>query len=159
MTIPQVQLDRMSEIEYRELLAVNVPAYAAEKVKAGTWSREEASAKAQVAFDELLPDGVGTPDHFLFTVCDRNSGKPVARLWLGRGGNQERRGAFIYTIEVDQRFRGRGSGRATMAACLEEARKHGAVSVGLHVFGSNKVARSLYTSLGFAEVSVMMSLP
>ncbi len=46
-----------------------------------------------------------------------------------------------------------------MLACLQRARELGAASVGLHVFGHNKIAWELYSSLGFIETNVMMSLP
>ena len=148
----------MTNTEYQGFEAAAVPEYAEEKVKAGTWTREESLAKAQEAFDQLLPKGIASPDNYLFTVRDARSGQPVARLYFAVRGEPGRREAFIYNIAVDEKFRGQGYGRATMVACVEEARKLGATSVGLNVFGSNKVARSLYTSLGFAEVVVMMSL-
>ncbi|MEU7890939.1 GNAT family N-acetyltransferase [Microbispora bryophytorum] len=86
---------------------------------------------------------------------------PATARAVGRGG-RSRRGAWTreeaHEITVAERFRGQGYGRATMRACVETARELGATSVGLHVLGSNGVARSLYTSLGFAEVGVTMSL-
>ncbi|MFG1865241.1 GNAT family N-acetyltransferase [Microbispora bryophytorum] len=124
----------------------------------GAWTREEALAKAQETFDQLLPKGIDSPDSHLSTVRDACSGQSVARLWFALRGEPGRREAYIYEITVAERFRGQGYGRATMRACVETARELGATSVGLHVLGSNGVARSLYTSLGFAEVGVTMSL-
>ena len=67
--------------------------------------------------------------------------------------------AFVYDIAIHEDRRGQGYGRAAMLACAERARELGAHSVGLHVFGRNTVARGLYTSLGFQEPDVTMSLP
>ncbi|MFF9458382.1 GNAT family N-acetyltransferase [Streptomyces flaveolus] len=155
----RVQLVPMSATEYEEFLASAVPGYADEKVKAGTWTREESLARAREAFAGLLPDGLATPDNHLFTARDARDGRPVARFWFAMGGEPGRGQAYIYDIAVDAGLRGRGYGRATMTAGIEEARRAGASSVGLHVFGSNAVARSLYASLGFHEVGVIMSLP
>ncbi|MET9110696.1 GNAT family N-acetyltransferase [Streptomyces zhihengii] len=148
----------MSATEYEEFEASAVPGYAEEKVRAGTWTREESLARAREEFGELLPDGLASPDNHLFTARDVRSGRPVARVWFALIGEPGRREAYFYDIAVYAGLRGRGYGRATMTAGIEEARRAGASSVGLHVFGSNKAARSLYTSLGFSEVGVVMSL-
>lgn len=155
----QIQLDPMSDSEYEQFAAESVRGYAEEKAQAGTWSREEALDRAQEEFDLLLPQGVASPDNYLFTVRDARSQQSVGRLWFAMRGELGRREAYVYEVAVDESHRGKGYGRAAMVACVEEARKVGANSVGLHVFGGNKIARSLYTSLGFAEVGVMMSLP
>ncbi len=40
-----------------------------------------------------------------------------------------------------------------------EARSHGMTSLGLNVHGQNKVARSLYDSLGYDVMSLQMKKP
>ncbi|MDT0268487.1 GNAT family N-acetyltransferase [Streptomyces sp. DSM 44915] len=165
MTAARIRLDRMSETEYQQFTAIAIPDYADEKVRAGTWPREEALDRARATFAQLLPAGVTSPDNHLFTVRDaaedaaEGKGEAVGWLWFALRGEPGRREAYLYNIVVHEPFRGRGYGRAAMLACATAAREHGANSVGLHVFGSNTVARKLYTSLGFAETGVLMSLP
>lgn len=158
MTTAQVRLDPMTAEEYEEFAAATVQEYADSKVAAGTWAPEESLAKAQEVFGRLLPKGIASPDSHLLTVRDARGGQAVARLWFALRGGPGRREAYVYEVTVAERFRGQGYGRATMTACVEKARELGVTSVGLHVLGGNGVARSLYTSLGFAEVGVMMSL-
>lgn len=148
----------MTEAEYVEFLDSAVVGYAEQKVKAGTWTQHEALGKSRETFAEMLPHGVTSPQNYLYTVRDTQTNDAVAVLWFALRGEEGRREAFVCEIEVHEEFRGKGYGRATMQACSEEARKVGAVSVGLHVFGHNTVARSLYTSLGFVETGVLMSL-
>jgi ribosomal protein S18 acetylase RimI-like enzyme len=148
----------MTEAEYQVFLEQSVVGYAEEKVTAGTWSAEEALDKSRAEFDQLLPDGLASPDNNLFTSRDLVSGEGVAVLWFVLRDKAGRTEAFIYEIEVGEQYRGRGYGRATMLACAEEARRLGADTVGLHVFGHNATARGLYTSLGYAETDVIMSL-
>jgi ribosomal protein S18 acetylase RimI-like enzyme len=64
---------------------------------------------------------------------------------------------FIYDIEVDEAFRGRGYGRAALLALEPLARELGYDTVGLHVFGDNEVARNLYRTSGYVETDVMMN--
>jgi ribosomal protein S18 acetylase RimI-like enzyme len=159
MSTAQVQLDPMTEAEYQEFLTAAVIDYAEDKVKAGTWSSEVSLARSQAAYDELLPNGRASSGTYLFSVRDAHDNRRVAYLWFVLRGEPERKEAYVLGITVDAEFRGQGYGRAAMRACMDEARKVGAASVGLHVFAHNTVARSLYTSLGFAEVGVLMSLP
>jgi ribosomal protein S18 acetylase RimI-like enzyme len=67
--------------------------------------------------------------------------------------------AWVYNIEVDPAFRGRGYGRAAMILAEGEARSRGMTSLGLNVHGQNKVARSLYDSLGYDVTALQMKKP
>jgi len=71
-------------------------------------------------------------------------------LWLrikpGSAGSH----AFGFDFLVREDVRRRGYGRAIMAAAEQKCRELGVVSIGLHVFGHNPGARSLYEQMGFA---------
>jgi ribosomal protein S18 acetylase RimI-like enzyme len=133
--------------------------YAEEHTKTGHWSAEEALETARAEIGALLPDGLRTRDHHLYTVRDAADGESVGMLWINVRPKAGKPEAYIYDIQMNEDRRGLGYGRATMNACVARARELGADSVGLHVFGSNAVARKLYTSLGFIETDVLMSLP
>ena len=77
-------------------------------------------------------------------ALEDDRGEAIGRLFFAtRPG-----GVWLYEIELDERFRGRGLGREAMLAFEERARELGAEKVTLNVFGGNDVARSLYRSLG-----------
>ena len=158
MTAPEIRLDPITESAFPEKFETVVAGYAEQNVSAGTWAADEAIEKARAACTQLLPDGFSTPDNFLSVASDAASGEQIGFLWLALRRSADKLQAFIYDIEVGDEFRGRGYGRAIMLACVDQARGLGAGSVGLHVFGNNTVARSLYTSLGFVETNVVMSL-
>ena len=63
---------------------------------------------------------------------------------------------WIYDVEIDEQFRGRGLGREAMGLAEQEARARGLARVELNVFGGNEVARNLYRSLGYEESAVWM---
>lgn len=60
----------------------------------------------------------------------------------------------IQTIAVAPESRGAGHGRLLMRELLAEAARRGASQVFLEVRADNPVARSLYETLGFAEIAV-----
>ena len=159
MTTPEISFDAMTDSEYAAWSEASIAGYAEEHTKTGNWLAEEALDRARAEFAELLPDGSRTKDHHLYTVRDAADGGSVGILWINVRPKAGKPECYIYDIRVNDDRRGRGYGRATMNSCVARARELGADSVGLHVFGSNAVARELYKSLGFIETDVMMSLP
>ena len=156
-TAPRVTLDPMTAAEYDPFMEAGVRDYARHKVTSGEWTEEESLDLSRADHDQLLPDGLKTANQHLYSVRDAASGEAVAVLWLALRMKAGRVEAYIYDIEVREGQRGRGYGRATMLAAIDEARGLGAETMGLHVFGNNATARALYQSLGFVETNVNMS--
>ena len=111
---------------------------------------ERAAAKVERDVDHVLPDGLATPDTWIWAVED--DGRVVGTVFVGvREG-----GAWLYDITIAEGDRGKGYGRAAMTALEDEVRALGHDTIGLNVWGENEVARGLYRSLGWAEESVHM---
>jgi ribosomal protein S18 acetylase RimI-like enzyme len=127
--------------------------YAAEHVRAGNWSKEEAERLAAEETDGLLPDGVDSAGMVLLVA--EVDGDSVGLVWVGQSPG-EREGWWIYDIEVVPEQRRRGYARTLLQAAEREARRGGADSIGLNVFGGNDAARRLYDSLGYQVTSVQM---
>jgi ribosomal protein S18 acetylase RimI-like enzyme len=157
-TRQQVTLDPMTEEEFGPYLEAGIRDFAKQKVRSGEWTEEQSVALSRADHDRLLPDGVDTRDQHLFTVRDAVSKDAVATIWLALRMKAAQLEGYIYDIEVHEKYRGQGYGRATMLAGIERARALGAETIGLHVFGHNEPARALYRSLGFVETNVSMSL-
>ena len=58
-----------------------IPEYAAEHVRAGNWSAEEAESRAAKQTDELLPDGPDTPG-MLFLAAETPTAEMVGIAWV-----------------------------------------------------------------------------
>jgi ribosomal protein S18 acetylase RimI-like enzyme len=159
MTTPKIALDPMTDDEFKAWIEPMIRDYAAQHVASGNWAAEDALELAKAQTLGLLPDGVRTKEHYLYTTRDAATGEAVGILWINVRAKAGRAEAFIYDIAINEDRRGRGYGRAAMLACVARARELGAAGIGLHVFGDNTVARALYTSLGFIETNVQMSLP
>lgn len=141
--------------EFATWSAAQLDAYIDEIVESGTLGREAAEQKGRADLAELLPEGLATPGQSVFRV--EADGQAVGWLWLAlRNPRGEAGVGFIYDISVDDDFRGRGYGRGAMLLAEEEARRHGLRGLALNVFGQNKIARALYSSLGYSETSVQM---
>ena len=154
----------MTELVVRAMTATEFAAYrrsstleyAAAHVKAGDWAPDEALELAERETDELLPDGVDTPGTAL--LVGESDGEVIGMVWVGPAP-QSRPGWWLYDIEVVAEARGRGYGRALLAAAEQAVRDRGGDTLGLNVFGDNEVARTLYESAGYHVTATQMRKP
>ena len=151
---PTVRLRPMRQDEYPGFIAASKAGYAHDMVVHGGMPRAAAEKKSEEDHATILPDGLATPRQDIFVV--EADGESVGHLWVAERGSPERPTLFIYGIEIDAAYRGRGFGRRTMLLAEAEARARGIGRMELNVFGGNDVARGLYRSLGYAETSVQM---
>lgn len=153
-----VTLRAMDAASFAAFQAWSTPAYAASNVKSGRWTAAEAPARARAQVAQLLPQGLETPNHHFFDVLD-TQGAAVGVLWFALNPELAGPQAWVYEILIEPPYRGQGLGRATMQAFEAEARRLGATSLGLNVFGYNETAQALYRSLGFQPTAIQMAKP
>jgi GNAT superfamily N-acetyltransferase len=151
--MPTVTLRPMTTADLAAFRDVQLEGYIAQRVEFGGEDRDAATAIATEQHDRFFPGGAPAEGHALFTAHDA-TGARVGALWLFRRSDST---TWIYDVEIDDAFRGRGLGRALMVAAEGWAESEGASVVELNVFGGNTVARGLYTSLGYTERSVHMA--
>ena len=153
----ELTLRPMSDSEFEAFHSKLVTEYAAVNVEAGNWLDEESLELSRKELERLLPEGRDTPRVLLF-AAENSAGEYVGYLWIGldRPGTSKPF-AWIYDIEVAEAHRGKGYGRALLRAAEEETLKNGVPTLGLNVFGSNKVARKLYESSGYSITQMTMS--
>lgn len=151
-----MQLVPMTGAEFDTYLHYLIPDYAAEHVRAGNWPVEEAADRAAEQIRRLLPEGVQTPDHFLYMLRAHGIDQAVGLIWFGVRRDSARPLGFIYDIIVYEDFRRRGFGGQALRAIESKARDLGVKSIALHVFAHNHAARALYEQLGYAVTDLWM---
>ena len=145
-----IALRPLREEEYAAWDAAHRAEYLRGLVEHAGLSRADAEAKVDRDVAWVLPDGLATPDRWIWAV--EADGRVVGTVFLGLRDAD----AWLYDITIEESERGRGYGRAAMRALEDEVRALGFESVALNVWGGNDVARGLYRSLGWAEESVHM---
>lgn len=150
-----ILLQAMKEHEYTLWIQESIKEYAEEKTIAGNFQKETSLEQAENEFNQLLPDGLKSKDHYLFTLIDGENQEDVGSLWI----NVQEDGieAFIYDIKIHESKRGRGYGKEALKSLDSYAREKDISKISLHVFGHNKVALSLYQNTGFEVTNVLMS--
>lgn len=152
----RVTLVPMSEEEFGAYLVQGITHYAGENVRAGYWSPEEALRKSRAVYESLLPEGLSTKGHYLFTIQAKDQGKSVGVVWLGAGQGDAPTSGIVYDLYIDPRFRQRGYATEAMRLLEIKARTLGMGSLALHVFAHNSVAIVLYERLGYELASLNM---
>jgi RimJ/RimL family protein N-acetyltransferase len=153
-----IELIPMSEEDLEEYLKTAVENYASEKVKSGNWRQKEAFERSKKEYARLLPNGVKTEGHHLFTIKDGVTGRKVGMIWVGVSGtDNEIDGAWIWDFSINERERGKGFGKETLKALDAVLSGLGQRRISLQVFGHNEVAINLYKKSGYHITNLVMS--
>ena len=143
----------MAEEEIRSWLASERSHYIEERARSGE-ERVQAVERADQEIGQLFPDGSPAPGQNVYRVLD--DATVVGTLWVGQQYDAPPGQWWVYNIQIDEPYRGRGLGKATMLAAEVKARELGAARLGLNVFGHNEVARRLYEGLGYETQAIQM---
>jgi diamine N-acetyltransferase len=115
-------------------------------------SNLDSIAESQIGFDE---EGQG---HWNLTPYGMYAeGMPVGFAMIGMNYQHTVFQGLILRLMVDEKFQGKGYGRAAMESMIAGFKTDEAVkTVCLSYEPHNKMARTLYTSLGFVETGEML---
>ncbi|MFF3176021.1 GNAT family N-acetyltransferase [Streptomyces sp. NPDC057900] len=138
----------MTPDEYPEWLAAEKLAYVEDIVRSGAKSPEDAARKSDDDFAKLLPEGLATPATTLLVL--EVAGEPIGTGWLKHGHLPGV--TYGYSLHIEERYRGKGYGRAAMAAGEQATLTAGDSVLMFTVWGGNEVAMNLYTSVGYRIV-------
>lgn len=149
-------LKPMTRAEYEDYRQHSIPNYARNKVESGEWAEETSMEQAAEVYDELLPDGVDTPGHYLFQIIDEWDEVPVGVIWIASRDRAGQQAAYIYDVFIKPEYQSKGHASRAIKAVQDKALDMGLPGIGLHVFGHNENARRLYEKLGYEPVNVFM---
>lgn len=148
-----IRLAPKSDRDLKEWFSAMWEDYRDELLGAGFTSEEAALNIAQNE-KALFVDGAPNDEQRIFDVMDDET--KVGSLWLASRVERTAGEWYVYDIVIDEGFRGRGFGRATMRAAEDYVKGQGGTRLALNVFGPNTVARALYESLGYKTMAIEM---
>lgn len=151
-----MRIEQMSQATYDAYLPVAIDEYAAEKCRAGTWSENEALEKATEEFATLLPEGLKTKDHYLFTFRDE-TGNDLGMVWVHVTEESRGRCAFIFDVKITSEKQNQGYGKEALRLLEVMLKRMNVKKISLHVFAHNERAIHVYESLGYEKTDYHMS--
>lgn len=152
-------LSPMRPQEFESFAHEAIASYANDNAQAGRWPLSTALARARTEFNRLLPQGLETPNHFIYEIEDEAAGESIGFLWFAIVETSDTRYGYVYNIRVKPEFRGRGHARAALDLIEAVAAAHGLSSIALHVFSFNTGAQALYRSTGYGITGMNMLKP
>ena len=152
-----IRLIPMTESEFAAYVEEDIERYAQERIRAGDWRPAEALHKSREEHQQLLPDGLATKNHYLFSINDEALGSKVGVMWFAIYGQQLQPLAFVYDFLIDEEFRQQGYGKQALSALEAKVMELGIDKIALHVFAHNQIARALYEKTGFEITGVTMT--
>ena len=151
-----IQLVPKTEKEFQTYLREETARYAEANVRAGYWKKTEAPKKSIEAHNQLLPQGLATPRHHLFTITIDNK-KSVGTIWIAEDRRSKTPTGFIYDLFIKEPYRGKGLATQAMLLLEEKAKQLGLEVLYLRVFAFNTNAKNLYEKLGYQITSMNMA--
>lgn len=146
----------MTQLEFDTLMEFQIKDYARENVEAGFWEESESLEKAKNEINKLLPNGLETKDHFLFSLMN-DTNENVGVIWANVQKKKNYNLVFIYYIEIFESHRGKGLSKQALKSLEDWCRSNEISKIGLHVFAKNTVARNLYKKFGFEDINYNMT--
>ncbi|MEG2985817.1 MAG: GNAT family N-acetyltransferase [Peptostreptococcaceae bacterium] len=146
-------LREMASNEFEEYLDNAISIYAKEKIESGNWTKDEAFLRSKSEYNKLLPNGVNSDNNHLFSIINETN-EVIGMIWLNEKENSS---SFIYDININENYQGKGYGYRAMKEIEGVAKTLGLDKIDLHVFGHNEIAINLYEKLGYKATNIMMS--
>ena len=151
-----MRIEPMNQATYESYLPVAIEEYAGDKSSARTWSEHEAFAKATEEFAALLPEGLKTKDHYLFTFRDE-TGSDIGMVWVHVTEESRGRCAFIFDVKITSEKQNQGYGKEALRLLEVILKRMNVKKISLHVFAHNERAIHVYDSLGYETTDYHMS--
>ncbi len=146
----------MTQAQFEQYLPISIAEFAQDKIDSGQWARADALALAQQSMAESLPQGLVTPDIYLFGLEVGPARQLVGMIWINAQVRGDRRVAYVYDVMVYPAHRRQGHATRAFAAIEKKSLELGLSGVALHVFGHNPQAHALYVKLGFVTTNINM---
>ncbi|MDX6914912.1 GNAT family N-acetyltransferase [Pectobacterium carotovorum] len=141
-----VNLTDMAEGDYPEYRQFFILEYAQDLQDSRGYDAEKARAIATQSIDIALPQGVHTAANKLWCIYSAdNEDVIIGYLWVVLNENA----AWVSDFCLLSGWRGRGFGKASLAALDAALAALGMGEIGLRVAVNNSVARALYEKSGF----------
>ena len=150
-------LNPMSTGEYAAFEGDAIRSYAEENVRCGKWTADSALHESTRLHHELLPHGLDTKNHYLFSIVDQEIEGSVGILWFANIERAGKRIAYVYNLLVHPQYRRQGYAQKAFVLMEEKVKALELSEIALHVFGHNLAAYALYQKLGYIPTNINMS--
>lgn len=130
--------------------------YAEDCVASHRWPSEGAIERSRADFQNGLPQGLATPENYLYEIKATELGPTVGVLWFAIEEKNGLRNAYVYDIEIYTQHRRLGHALQAFVLLEPIVGALGLDRIGLHVFRHNPGAQAMYEKLGYEVTGINM---
>ena len=146
-----LELKPMTQDMYNNYIKKAIQQYAEEVAQSKGIDLDKALELSNEEFNSLLPNGVKSENQYLNTIIN-DENENIGIMWFSTESNYGKNEAFLYDIEINKEYRGKGYGHESMKLLESKVKELNLDSIGLHVFLHNEIAYSLYNKIGYQEI-------
>lgn len=144
----------MTESTFLQFKEAAIPLFAHNKIQNGDWQPAEAHSLAALSFQQLLPQGLHTPQHYFHNIMLGRQN--IGYTWFSLNTDPPST-LYLYEIWLQEDQRSQNLGSQVMRWIQQWGRNNGAVKMRLHVFGINRRVVAFYERHGFSITDYNMA--
>ena len=146
-----LKLEKMSEADFDIVKGKMIADYAKDKVRVGHWSESEALELSKEALDQILKDGVFTPNHYLLNAVE---GKiKVGFIWMNEFNGE----IFVNDTCIFEKYIERDYEVKFIKVIEEKANKLDIKKINIHSYGYNEKNIEVYKKMGYDITDIYLN--
>jgi RimJ/RimL family protein N-acetyltransferase len=146
----------LNTIDFASFAAHSAAGYARDLKRTYGYEDAKAAEYALSVIDEILPQGLDTPGHFIFHLRS-DSDQNIGVLWFEvRSEDDAPLTLFIFDLEIFVDFQRQGWAQRALIAVEAWANDRGIRRLELNMFADNEAAQALYRAAAFKPCEITM---
>lgn len=137
-------------------LRKSIPEYAYDQVHAGNWSSAEAVNRSRAEFDQMLPQGLETPNAVLVNVI-LNEETKIGMMWYYIDPEKPVPTIYLLDFFLFPQYKSKGYEKPVLNGLEEASKAGGARRIELQIFAHRADDLKMYLEGGFNQTSILLA--
>jgi len=146
----------MQDDDLTAYLRKSIPEYAYDQTQAGNWSAAEAVNRSRAEFDQMLPEGLSTPNTVLANVM-LNDNEKIGMVWYYIYPEKPIPTIYLIDLFLFPQFKGKGFEKTLLSGLEQVFKAAGARRIELQIFAHRVDDLKMYIESGFSQTSVLLA--
>lgn len=152
----KISFSPMTEEDLAAYLRKSIPEYAYDQTQAGNWSGAEAVNRSRAEFDQMLPEGLNTPNAVLANAMLNDSVK-IGMLWYYIDPEKPVPTIYLIDLFLFSQYKGKGYEQILIGGLEQVFKAAGARRIELQIFAHRADDLKMYFESGFRQTSVLLA--
>lgn len=152
----KISFTPMSDEELTAYLRKSIPEYAYDQTQAGNWTAAEAVNRSRAEFDQMLPEGLNTPNAVLANVVLNDTDR-IGMVWYYIDPEKPIPTIYLIDLFLFPQFKNKGYEKTLLGGLEQVFKAAGARRIELQIFAHRVDDLKMYADSGFRQTSVLLA--